>query len=481
MEAQEGSSNNHITPTLKTSAIAIKKMVGHPQWLTDALKSRLLRTFTTFSRLIEQEPTLFKEHQYQRVKTFAPIEMVAVTVLIAQYGETRSDELLRGDIKLLRETIRLENRDLRLNTITWRSVWNFIDNLESIRGAVDGSTLAKTKKPSKRKQPAQEQPTNEPESEQASRTTAVQSGRSRDKDLPEAGEDSNASSDIPDDPRNDAPILFADAQQASAVAARPSRRNRPSVATRGNSNTRNLKLKVFNHPAAATSTSSSAQQSRPGGAGSRRIAYNIPNRRREDRDDSDDDYSASNDDEDDESSSVANTTPTNTRPTLNINRSPHFSVSSQLQAERTVPTASSRGQNPNTTRGSMPSSSTNASLTSRRSTTAGPITTRVAAAPTTTPAIAPASAITTGLRTGMDSMPASTTVPIANMVPISTSDSTPTVTSPSAAAVGASEAAGRPGTVQGGRRKRNRLDLGETSTASLGADLKKIKIQPPES
>ena len=77
--------------------------------------------------------------------------MIAVTVLISTYLETRNNHLSLGDIRALRTTLRELFVDLRLNTLVWKFIWDFIDNLEVIRGAVNGTTV-------NRKLPAQHKP-----------------------------------------------------------------------------------------------------------------------------------------------------------------------------------------------------------------------------------------------------------------------------------------------------------------------------------
>jgi hypothetical protein len=74
--------------------------------------------------------------------------MVAVTVLISTYSETRNNQLLLGDNRALREALRKNFKDLRLHTTVWKFIWEFVDDLEAIRGAVNGSTV--NRNPSKR-------------------------------------------------------------------------------------------------------------------------------------------------------------------------------------------------------------------------------------------------------------------------------------------------------------------------------------------
>ena len=140
MEVTSGDWNGGSTPKLKAGAHTIKKLIRRPDLLDDALRARLHRTFTTFKRLILHDASVFLDTSYARSKNFSPLEMVAVAVLISQYGESRTDALLCGDIALFRKEIRRVHRDLFLNAECWRTAWTFIEDLESLRGATDGST-----------------------------------------------------------------------------------------------------------------------------------------------------------------------------------------------------------------------------------------------------------------------------------------------------------------------------------------------------
>jgi hypothetical protein len=130
-------------PILKTSYTHIPKLLNNKGAVDDLLKSHLASVWTTFQDLIQTDPDTFtNDNKYLRgVQTFAPVEMVAVTVLISVYSETRNNRLLLGDIQAMRTAIRENFVDLRLNAPVWRWCWEYIDNLEAMRGAIDGSTV----------------------------------------------------------------------------------------------------------------------------------------------------------------------------------------------------------------------------------------------------------------------------------------------------------------------------------------------------
>jgi hypothetical protein len=130
-------------PILKTNYSALPKLLSNTGAVDDAIKSHLAGVWTTFTELIEQDPDTFTnaDKHLSGVQTFAPVEMVGVTVLISMYSETRNNQLLLGDIKALREALREHFKDLRLHATVWKFLWDFIENLEAIRGAVVGTTI----------------------------------------------------------------------------------------------------------------------------------------------------------------------------------------------------------------------------------------------------------------------------------------------------------------------------------------------------
>jgi hypothetical protein len=141
VEVMHPTTSNGI-PMLKTSYSSLSKLLSNTGAVDDATKSHFASVWNTFKELIEHDPDTFTnaDKHLRGVQTFAPVEMVAVTVLISMYSETRNNELLLGDIKALREALREHFTDLRLNTTVWKFIWEYIDDLEAIRGAV-GSTM----------------------------------------------------------------------------------------------------------------------------------------------------------------------------------------------------------------------------------------------------------------------------------------------------------------------------------------------------
>ncbi|KAJ4358955.1 hypothetical protein N0V95_002571 [Ascochyta clinopodiicola] len=135
--------NANGVPILKTNHTYLPKLLSNKGAVDDGLKSHLASVWVTFQNLIEADPDTFTNgSKYLRgVQTFAPVEMVAVTVLISTHSETRNNRLLLGDIQAMRTAVRENFADLRLNASVWKWFWDYIEELEGIRGAIEGSTV----------------------------------------------------------------------------------------------------------------------------------------------------------------------------------------------------------------------------------------------------------------------------------------------------------------------------------------------------
>jgi len=170
--------------------------------------------FTIFLELIEQDPQTFKNNSgFYRVKTFAPMELVAVSVLISQYMDTRNHDLLLGDIREMRTVIRQNVIDLRANIDTWRKLWTFMSDLEEHRGAVDRSTVAR--------------PDPKPTSQAAMVETDISAEEERAELLQRFRIGSNKVSNGPSQPGTDATPSTLKRKQTSQTS-RPSKQQRAS-------------------------------------------------------------------------------------------------------------------------------------------------------------------------------------------------------------------------------------------------------------
>lgn len=132
-------------PRLKATNSSVKKLLESPGLLTPATRAQFTRVFTTLVALDQMDRFLFGVMSHG-TKTFAPIEMVGVAVLVALHGEKRSLEMLKGDIRAFRNDIRQGRVDLRMNKNTWDAVWEWIETVESRRGATDGTTTSQVPK-----------------------------------------------------------------------------------------------------------------------------------------------------------------------------------------------------------------------------------------------------------------------------------------------------------------------------------------------
>jgi hypothetical protein len=130
-------------PRLRNSMKSLEVLCSNPQSLDTLTKSHLRSVFETFQDLVDMDRTIFENNGYTRTKTFSPIELVGVCCLLSQKTE-RPIGLLRGDILAMRAYLREIYSDLRINKQSWASVWSFIEGLEGLRGAVDGSTVEKS-------------------------------------------------------------------------------------------------------------------------------------------------------------------------------------------------------------------------------------------------------------------------------------------------------------------------------------------------
>lgn len=142
IEVQHPTAANGI-PILKTNYTSLPKLLQNKGAVDDGIKSHLASVWNIFQDLLNLDPNTFTnaDRRLKGVQTFAPVEMIATTVLISVHSETRNNRLLIGDIQALRDALRENFVDLRMATPVWRFIWKFIDDLEQIRGAVDGTTV----------------------------------------------------------------------------------------------------------------------------------------------------------------------------------------------------------------------------------------------------------------------------------------------------------------------------------------------------
>lgn len=142
LEVQYPTSADGI-PIVKMTHTHLPKLLQNTNALDDDTKSHLASVWKTFQDLINLDPNTFNngDKRLKGVQTFAPVEMVAVTVLISVHAETRNNRLLLEDVRELRDDLRRNFTDLRTNGYLWKAIWQFVDNLDKNRPADDGEFL----------------------------------------------------------------------------------------------------------------------------------------------------------------------------------------------------------------------------------------------------------------------------------------------------------------------------------------------------
>jgi hypothetical protein len=131
-------------PMHKTTHSYLPKLLEKKAFIDDNFKSHLASVWKTLQDLIELDPDTFTNGD----KRLKGVQMVAVTVLISTHFETRSNDTLLQDIRSLRENLRENFSDLRMNSYTWKAIWSFVDNLEKNRPAVGDNSIADREVPS---------------------------------------------------------------------------------------------------------------------------------------------------------------------------------------------------------------------------------------------------------------------------------------------------------------------------------------------
>ena len=132
-------------PKLKIRVPQIERLCADQNSLDKKTKSHLRMVFDKFLELVMEDRSLFESSRYRHTKTFSPIELTAICCLLSQWGEQRPIGMLRGDIRLLRDHLRQAHSELRSSDAHWTTCWKYIDDLESIRGAVDQGTMTSTR------------------------------------------------------------------------------------------------------------------------------------------------------------------------------------------------------------------------------------------------------------------------------------------------------------------------------------------------
>lgn len=130
-------------PRLKIRVPQIERLCSNEKSLDRETKAHLRMVFDKFLELVQEDRSLFESSQYKTTKTFSPIELEGICCLLSQWGKERPIGMLRGDIRLLRDHLRQKHSELRSSDAHWATCWNYIEDLEGIRGAVNTATMTK--------------------------------------------------------------------------------------------------------------------------------------------------------------------------------------------------------------------------------------------------------------------------------------------------------------------------------------------------
>ena len=128
-------------PILRNSFKSIEFFCSNTPALDADTKAHLHYVFEIFHELIDEDRSIFDNRNLKNRQVFSPIELIAVACLISQKGAERPKGTLRGDIRALRAHLREVHSDIRISKPCWTTAWKFIDTIEHLRGAVDGSTV----------------------------------------------------------------------------------------------------------------------------------------------------------------------------------------------------------------------------------------------------------------------------------------------------------------------------------------------------
>lgn len=125
--------DDDLSPTYSAGAAALKGFCDRPQLLDENIRQQARRVFDRYTKLAQEYPNTFENHNYANAKKFSPVEFVGVAMLIFRYPD-RNTFMLHGDVLGMREWIRTERQDLRSNTWTWQVIIKYIYELVIHRG-----------------------------------------------------------------------------------------------------------------------------------------------------------------------------------------------------------------------------------------------------------------------------------------------------------------------------------------------------------
>jgi hypothetical protein len=152
------------SPALQASPQALSRLLEDKHPIGPVLKSKIKAVFDKVAELVklsstqtatryeinknsvfDPSPDFLRDDEVNHVKTFAPLEQISSTVLVAIYLDVRTDDQLLNDIKELRRFLRLTHKDLRVNTACWSTAWIFISKVGTVSAPGESATEIATR------------------------------------------------------------------------------------------------------------------------------------------------------------------------------------------------------------------------------------------------------------------------------------------------------------------------------------------------
>lgn len=120
------------SPLSKTTHTMLPKFLKGTEAVEEDTKSHLANVWMLFQDLIELDPNVFTnaDKYLKGVQTFAPVEMLAVVVLLSVHSDVRDRNQLLNDIRRMRILLRDIHKDLRMNAYTWKDIWSYVESLK---------------------------------------------------------------------------------------------------------------------------------------------------------------------------------------------------------------------------------------------------------------------------------------------------------------------------------------------------------------
>jgi hypothetical protein len=141
--------NARDAPTLQASPQALLRVLDDQGDISPALKLKMKAIFDRYEGLVKlcsvqytatkfkvklntvfhPAPKFLTDAGVNHVRTFSPLELVVTAILIAVHMDYRSDTQLLDDIKAMRQYLRIEHKDLRVNAQCWGTSWFYITEI----------------------------------------------------------------------------------------------------------------------------------------------------------------------------------------------------------------------------------------------------------------------------------------------------------------------------------------------------------------